>query len=371
MADQKKDDKAYKTGYQLGLAEKEEEFNLSISKYETARTLLADARGSLIERTHKSIANTLQSIGLLSNSLKSHLAELEKEQIGLLKTLSIELATIESAEGDAEGFIKEFRGYIKDAYMQHKKAVESVIRDLNEKVKEINIGNSTQELQENIKKHMDEEIKNIADGQINFQLGYNKGKAIATQISRLTTNGVSQQVRAIFKVNSTSGPAPHIVEFDSQGSTEEKNGIISKFTWDFGDRSTASGFRPTHTFTKIGSYKVKLTVNNNGVEDSDETIITVTEPIPLNKIIATPSEGKAPLIVKFTTQAALQGMGSALSNFNWDFGDGNSSNLANPSYIYNNDPNEEKTYEVTLTANYNGRTETSKTTIKVSPSDET
>ena len=48
---------------------------------------------------------------------------------------------------------------------------------------------------------------------------------------------------------------------DSSGAT-----LIN---WDFGDGSPLSAFKnPTHVYANLGSYTVKLVVNNNGCVDS-------------------------------------------------------------------------------------------------------
>lgn len=64
---------------------------------------------------------------------------------------------------------------------------------------------------------------------------------------------------------------------------------------------------------------------------------------------ATPQSGSLPLEVNFT--ATVEGIGcSGSPTFLWNFGDGNTSTLQNPTYTYNS----EGKYDWTLTVNWNG-----------------
>lgn len=59
------------------------------------------------------------------------------------------------------------------------------------------------------------------------------------------------------------GPAPHTVNFFD--NSEDYNGCrITQWEWDFGDGETASDQNPTHTFTEVGRYKIKLRVTGPG-----------------------------------------------------------------------------------------------------------
>jgi PKD repeat protein len=53
----------------------------------------------------------------------------------------------------------------------------------------------------------------------------------------------------------------------------------TSWLWDFGDGTTSTEKNPTHTYTKIGTFTVNLTVKNNGGDDftTKESYITVGE----------------------------------------------------------------------------------------------
>jgi PKD repeat protein len=88
---------------------------------------------------------------------------------------------------------------------------------------------------------------------------------------------------------------------------------------------------------------------------------TANQP-PLAQISATPDTGEAPLIVQFNSSGSSDPDGSVVA-YSWDFGDGNSSNLANPSYTYNT----AGVYQVTLTVvDDRGATGSASLTVTVS-----
>ncbi len=61
----------------------------------------------------------------------------------------------------------------------------------------------------------------------------------------------------------------HAVEFSATGSTDPDPGDALTFSWDFGDGGTAQSFAPQHTFTKGGTFAVKVTVTDQlGLSDS-------------------------------------------------------------------------------------------------------
>ncbi|MCL6275686.1 PKD domain-containing protein, partial [Muricauda sp. 2012CJ35-5] len=64
---------------------------------------------------------------------------------------------------------------------------------------------------------------------------------------------------------------------------------------------------------------------------------------PTAVLNATPISGKAPLQVDFTGDQSTDDV--AVTDYSWDFDDGNSSNLANPSHTFAN----AGSYNVTLT----------------------
>jgi PKD repeat protein len=103
---------------------------------------------------------------------------------------------------------------------------------------------------------------------------------------------------------------------------------IISFTWDFGDGTISNLSNPTHTYTSPGTYIVSLQINHGsicGLSYPNYQTITVEGITPEFEILIDPCP---PHEVHFTDTI------SDANSWNWDFGDGSSSNLQNPSHIY-------------------------------------
>ncbi|MGN6574432.1 MAG: S8 family serine peptidase [Nocardioides sp.] len=66
--------------------------------------------------------------------------------------------------------------------------------------------------------------------------------------------------------------------FDGAGSTDP-DGMVTSYSWTFGDGGTGTGVTPSHTYTSGGTYTVTLTVtDNSGATDSSTRSVTVSAP---------------------------------------------------------------------------------------------
>lgn len=93
-----------------------------------------------------------------------------------------------------------------------------------------------------------------------------------------TTSGVSMTVKnviALKAVISSSASARENVSktFDASSS----KGEISGYSWDFGDGTTGTGVKPSHTYTAKGSYTVTLTIT--GTEDGKTKSVSTSKKI--------------------------------------------------------------------------------------------
>src|SRR5699024_8522817 len=78
----------------------------------------------------------------------------------------------------------------------------------------------------------------------------------------------------------TSSVSGLAATFDASGSSASGGASITKYDWDFGDSSThGSDAKPSHTYAKAGTYRVKLTVTDStGATDSVTHDVTVSAP---------------------------------------------------------------------------------------------
>jgi len=112
------------------------------------------------------------------------------------------------------------------------------------------------------------------------------------------------------------------------------------YFWDFGDGTTSTLQSPSHNYNS-GTFSVSLIVNNGFCSDT----LIMTNYIQIGAIVttdffATNNSGCADLNVQFSDLSTI-----GVDTWLWDFGDGTSSTLQNPTHIYSTAGN----YDVSLT----------------------
>lgn len=134
------------------------------------------------------------------------------------------------------------------------------------------------------------------------------------------------------------------------------------WNWNFGDGTVSTLQNPTHTYTKNGIYNVTLIVTNGACADTTTRAVAALDENPRFTITALHTNFCKNDTIKFTAENYDT---SYISNFYWDFGDGN--NLSGPSnnialYKYNN----AGTYNPFLIAtDINGCKDTAKNTTSI------
>jgi gliding motility-associated-like protein len=112
------------------------------------------------------------------------------------------------------------------------------------------------------------------------------------------------------------------------------------WNWSFGDGGQSSFPNPTHTYQNPGPYNVTLISSAQvGCEDT-VTLPIVVPPIPYANFNIDTLCG---LTKNFTDQSTIANPGGIVSWF-WDFGDGSTDTIQNPSHTYNSPGN----FNVTL-----------------------
>ncbi|MGI8892777.1 MAG: PKD domain-containing protein, partial [Bacteroidia bacterium] len=159
-----------------------------------------------------------------------------------------------------------------------------------------------------------------------------KGCAHITTLNNYFTVYPSPQVS--FTTIDTSGCSP----YDVQLTNTTTNAVT--YNWDFDDGSPMStALNPLHTYYNDGAYNITLeAVSSNGCVGSYTYSTQILVQSPIADISSNIKNGCAPLTVNFYNQST-NGV-----QFFWDFGDGTSSTVANPTKTYLNAGN----YSVTL-----------------------
>ena len=141
------------------------------------------------------------------------------------------------------------------------------------------------------------------------------------------------------------------------------SGAITTWNWNFGDGSTSALQNPVHSYSAAGTHTVTLTVTS----DSGCTatfVDSVGGCISVQAGFTSASSLCAGLSLSFTDTSLISGTDS-IAVWNWNFGDGGSDTVQNPSHTYTTGG----TYSVTLIVITNsGATDTASHTVLVNPS---
>lgn len=106
-------------------------------------------------------------------------------------------------------------------------------------------------------------------------------------------------------------------------------GTITSWLWNFGDGSTSTQQNPLHTYLSEGVYQVSLTVTNSGscVWDSIAQVSVNPQPVAAFSF----SNNCTNSLMQFTDMSTPSGF---IQSWLWEFGDGGTSTLQNPTHTY-------------------------------------
>jgi PKD repeat protein len=156
---------------------------------------------------------------------------------------------------------------------------------------------------------------------------------------------------ADFTATPTSGPGPLEVAF-----TDTSVGNITTWYWSFGDGYTSTEQNPVHTYNTGGTYyDVLLTVSGPDGIDTELKLdyITVGTPPPKAEFTADRQGGSSPVTVKFTDMST-----GDITEWLWEFGDGETSVEQNPTHVYSGPDGSKFTVSLTVSGPGGNDTET-------------
>ncbi len=150
-------------------------------------------------------------------------------------------------------------------------------------------------------------------------VGGSNNKTVNTYIT------VADTPVANFTSNVTSGANPLSVAF-----TDLSENVPTSWEWNFGDGSTSTEQNPIHTYSEVGTYNVSLNASNIGGSNNKtiNSYITVAN-IPVPDFTSNVTSGALPLTVSFSDQST-----NGPTEWEWNFGDGNTSTEQNPTHTY-------------------------------------
>ena len=161
-------------------------------------------------------------------------------------------------------------------------------------------------------------------------------------VSETQTVSISAPI-ADFPAPPKFGCGPLTVNFTDASSISGTNTIVG-WAWDFGDGSTSTAQNPSHVYDKPGLYNVKLRITDSKGCTNEKTRVNYVQVIgPEVKFSTTGTTILGgPGAITFQNQSTST---SPIVNWSWNFGDGSTSNLQNPTHTYTTSG----TFDVSLT----------------------
>ncbi len=139
--------------------------------------------------------------------------------------------------------------------------------------------------------------------------------AIATKSADITvTEPPNELPTARFSVGATALR----VDLDASAS-DDPDGTIQSYDWNFGDGATGTGRQATHTYQSAGTYGVTLTVTDNrgSVSQRTEQVSVVSNQVPTADFTSSVTD----LTVSLDGRSSSDPDG-AIEKYEWDLGDG-------------------------------------------------
>ena len=197
---------------------------------------------------------------------------------------------------------------------------------------------------------------------VTLTVGGPGGTNTVTQTNYVSVSPLPAAPVAGFTGTPVSGLAPLPVVF-----SDSSTGSITNWLWDFGDGNSITNNNNgnvTHTFAAAGNYAVTLTVSGAGGMNTATQInyvnVSSVPVAPTPGFTGTPTNGNAPLQVVFSDASI-----GSITNWIWNFGDGNSVTNNNNGSVTNTYANVGN-YTVTLTVSGPGGASTETQTSSVS-----
>jgi len=156
-----------------------------------------------------------------------------------------------------------------------------------------------------------------------------------------------------------------IVAFDGTASVDPDSDPLT-YRWDFGDGASATGAKVQHSYAAAGTYPIILVVDDgkglrNSVDQVARSLIIHQPPVADaggNRVVCTGD------VITFDGSKSLDPQGGAL-RYAWDFGDGTTSDIVNPTKTYRSGGVYPVTLSVRDSANLANSVDADRVSVKV------
>lgn len=158
---------------------------------------------------------------------------------------------------------------------------------------------------------------------------YSAAELTATQV--LNHYNASSAVNHKPTASFTSTETNLTTALDATASSDVE-GPIASYAWDFGDGATGTGSTTSHTYSAAGTYKVTLTVTDNGgVVGTSFKTVTVVRLNAAPKAAFTQTTSGLQLTADGGTSTDSDG---TIAGYSWSFGDGSTDTGKTTSHLY-------------------------------------
>jgi len=179
----------------------------------------------------------------------------------------------------------------------------------------------------------------------------------ARTITIVTSGGTATSTGALFAISDNNVPTASFVLSPNTGAqntlytmdateSDDSDGSIAGYRWDFGDGKSAQGRVITHRYAASGSFVVTLTVTDNdqSTDTATRTIVVANGFTPVPKFTITPPAGDTGTTFGVNASGSTD-QDNAIVDYLWNFGDGTTAHGVTAEHVYSH----EGTFTVTLT----------------------
>ena len=131
------------------------------------------------------------------------------------------------------------------------------------------------------------DIKTLSCYFVNYKVDSSNNAEFEVVFQGILSDTAEFNSLPVAKINGPyTGTINNPISFSSEGSNDSDGKIVS-YLWDFGDGTTSNAPNPDHLYTKAGSYNVKLTVTDDkGAYNSESTSVNVIDDSPKDVLIS-------------------------------------------------------------------------------------
>jgi PKD repeat protein len=172
--------------------------------------------------------------------------------------------------------------------------------------------------------------------EIHAQVSASRNTSAGVRTLTVTTSSGTGSTSSLFSVSQNHAPIAKfkqdpidpginsVVKFDASTS-EDSNGNIATYQWDFGDGKSGKGKLATHKYTAPGTYRVQLTVadHNQATNSVGREVEVVRNQPPVARFSVSPGKGNTSTTFSYDASASSDPDGRIV-DFLWKFGDGRS-----------------------------------------------